>query len=129
MIAELSFVSSALCCKLNQSPSHNVFILNSEHMLWLQEFMWPMMDQSKSSRILLLMTFYYFNAVPSDFFKTNVQGGILYPRESESREVKLLDGIWNFRLSQPDSLIGFKEKWFLKDLSKVSPNLYLLQLI
>ncbi|XP_050437115.1 beta-glucuronidase isoform X1 [Adelges cooleyi] len=47
--------------------------------------------------------------------------GILYPRESESREVKSLDGMWNFRLSEPDSLIGFKERWYMKDLSKTGP--------
>ncbi|XP_050533470.1 beta-glucuronidase-like isoform X2 [Daktulosphaira vitifoliae] len=47
--------------------------------------------------------------------------GILYPRESESREVKSLDGMWNFRLSEPDALIGFKEKWYMKDLSKSGP--------
>lgn len=45
--------------------------------------------------------------------------GILYPRESESREVKSLDGMWNFRLSLPDPLVGFKERWYMKDLSKV----------
>lgn len=45
--------------------------------------------------------------------------GILYPRESESREVKSLDGMWNFRLSLPDPLVGFKERWYMKELSKV----------
>lgn len=45
--------------------------------------------------------------------------GILYPRESESREVKSLDGMWNFRLSLPDPLVGFKDRWYMKDLSKV----------
>lgn len=45
--------------------------------------------------------------------------GILYPRESESREVKSLDGMWNFKLSLPDPLVGFKERWYMKDLSKV----------
>uniref|UniRef100_A0A2H8TWI1 Beta-glucuronidase n=1 Tax=Melanaphis sacchari TaxID=742174 RepID=A0A2H8TWI1_9HEMI len=47
--------------------------------------------------------------------------GILYPRESESREVKSLDGMWNFRLSLPDPLVGFKERWYMKDLSKTGP--------
>ncbi|XP_025410641.1 beta-glucuronidase isoform X1 [Sipha flava] len=47
--------------------------------------------------------------------------GILYPRESESREVKSLDGMWNFRLSLPDPLVGFKERWYMKDLSKSGP--------
>ncbi|XP_001945966.2 beta-glucuronidase isoform X1 [Acyrthosiphon pisum] len=49
--------------------------------------------------------------------------GILYPRESESREVKSLDGMWNFRLSLPDPLVGFKERWYMKDLSKTGPVL------
>lgn len=50
--------------------------------------------------------------------------GILYPRESETREVKLLDGMWNFRLSEDDSLQGFREKWFAQDLAKVSDVKY-----
>ncbi|KAI5719831.1 hypothetical protein M8J76_015583 [Diaphorina citri] len=43
-------------------------------------------------------------------------GGILYPRESESREVRSLDGIWNFRVSKGDPLVGFRERWYHKDL-------------
>uniref|UniRef100_A0A8D8YBZ1 Beta-glucuronidase n=1 Tax=Cacopsylla melanoneura TaxID=428564 RepID=A0A8D8YBZ1_9HEMI len=43
-------------------------------------------------------------------------GGILYPRESESREVKSLDGVWNFRVSKSDPLAGFRERWYHKDL-------------
>ncbi|KAJ9592381.1 hypothetical protein L9F63_015949 [Diploptera punctata] len=46
-------------------------------------------------------------------------GGILYPKESESRDVRTLDGIWNFRLSpENDHLTGFRERWFQKDLSQ-----------
>lgn len=46
--------------------------------------------------------------------------GMLYPRESESREVKILDGMWNFVVSpSEDSLKGHKEAWFAQDLSKV----------
>jgi hypothetical protein len=51
--------------------------------------------------------------------RTNT-GGILYPQESESRDVRSLDGIWNFRLSpETDPLTGFRERWFQKDLSQV----------
>ncbi|KAK7058720.1 hypothetical protein SK128_008183 [Halocaridina rubra] len=45
--------------------------------------------------------------------------GGLYPRESMSREVKSLDGLWNFRLSplqDPDQ--GFREEWFSRPLSQ-----------
>lgn len=52
--------------------------------------------------------------------RTNT-GGILYPQESESRDLRSLDGIWNFRLSpETDPLTGFRERWFQKDLSQVS---------
>ncbi|XKL61127.1 hypothetical protein PGB90_008184 [Kerria lacca] len=83
----------------------------------LSSLLWPMMSPNKNSRIALVMTFLWMNTIASDTPAGNLQGGILYPRESESREVKLLDGIWNFRLSL-DPLMGFKEKWFTKDLSK-----------
>lgn len=44
--------------------------------------------------------------------------GILYPRESETREVKSLDGIWNFRVSvNPGE--GVKNRWYAQKLSKV----------
>ncbi|CAK9796112.1 Gusb [Anthophora quadrimaculata] len=46
--------------------------------------------------------------------------GMLYPRESESREVKSLDGMWNFVISPSgDMLKGYKEAWYAGDLSKV----------
>ncbi|XP_047099076.1 beta-glucuronidase-like [Schistocerca piceifrons] len=41
-------------------------------------------------------------------------GGMLYPRESESREVRSLDGVWDFRLS--DNLQGYWERWYEHDL-------------
>lgn len=47
------------------------------------------------------------------------RGGALYPRESETREVKSLDGIWNFRLSPQDPEFGFKNFWYKSDLDKV----------
>lgn len=46
--------------------------------------------------------------------------GLLYPFESESREVRSLDGPWNFLKSRQDKpMQGVKEKWFLKDLKDV----------
>ncbi len=77
------------------------------------------MGQNKASKVLLVMTIYWINKISSVSSASGIQGGILYPRESESREVKSLDGVWNFRLS-PDPYVGFKEKWFTKDLSRVS---------
>lgn len=45
----------------------------------------------------------------------------LYPRESESREVKLLNGVWKFRVCpQEDQDVGFREKWFAHPLDQVS---------
>ncbi|CAG2053610.1 unnamed protein product [Timema podura] len=47
------------------------------------------------------------------------QGGILYPQESESRDVQSLDGIWNFRISsQGDPEQGFDEEWYIHELRK-----------
>ncbi|XP_053609774.1 beta-glucuronidase isoform X2 [Plodia interpunctella] len=49
------------------------------------------------------------------------EGG-LYPRESLTRELKSLDGIWNFRLSPPsDPLYGFLNGWYLQDLERTGP--------
>lgn len=46
----------------------------------------------------------------------------LYPRESETREVKLLDGVWNFRASSDsDPQEGFVKKWFQQPLSLTGP--------
>ncbi|KAJ4432164.1 hypothetical protein ANN_20780 [Periplaneta americana] len=49
--------------------------------------------------------------------------GILYPIESESRSVQLLDGIWNFRLcNKTDSFIGHREGWY-KGLKKTGATI------
>ncbi|XP_042211012.1 beta-glucuronidase-like isoform X1 [Homarus americanus] len=48
----------------------------------------------------------------------NTWGG-LYPRESESREVRSLDGLWNFRLAPlEDPEKGFREEWYAQPLRK-----------
>lgn len=47
--------------------------------------------------------------------------GLLYPRESETREIKSLDGIWNFIKSNESAPTeGIRDKWYLDDLSKVN---------
>ncbi|XP_017073384.1 beta-glucuronidase [Drosophila eugracilis] len=46
--------------------------------------------------------------------------GLLYPRESESREVLRLDGLWKMVISDPgDPLQGIREKWFQNTLRKI----------
>lgn len=43
--------------------------------------------------------------------------GLLYPRESETREVRSLDGMWKFAKSDPfHPNEGLTEKWYAKDL-------------
>jgi beta-glucuronidase len=43
--------------------------------------------------------------------------GLLYPRESETREVRSLDGVWKFAKSDTNKPSeGLREKWFLKEL-------------
>ncbi|XP_067629861.1 beta-glucuronidase-like [Eurosta solidaginis] len=49
--------------------------------------------------------------------------GLLYPRESESREVRILDGIWRFLLSDVSNpMQGVRNGWFKDDLDKVKPT-------
>jgi len=44
----------------------------------------------------------------------------LYPRDSLTREVKSLDGIWNFRASpSEDQEIGFRNAWYRRPLKEV----------
>ncbi|CAH1405474.1 unnamed protein product [Nezara viridula] len=53
---------------------------------------------------------------------SRVQSGILYPRESETRQVKSLDGIWQFRASN-DTVDGIKETWYAERLSQSGPTI------
>ena len=45
----------------------------------------------------------------------------LYPYESETREVKLLNGVWNFRIIPmgEDQEMGFTQKWYTQPLQNV----------
>ena len=46
--------------------------------------------------------------------------GLLYPKESVSREVKELNGLWHFRADySPSRDAGFVEQWYKQPLSKV----------
>lgn len=43
--------------------------------------------------------------------------GLLYPHESETREVRSLDGMWFFAKSDTNKPSeGLREKWYLKEL-------------
>ncbi|XP_012273176.1 beta-glucuronidase isoform X2 [Orussus abietinus] len=45
--------------------------------------------------------------------------GMLYPRESESREVKSLDGMWDFLVPPSEDIQrGLRESWHAQELSK-----------
>lgn len=44
----------------------------------------------------------------------------LYPRESLTREIKILNDVWNFRIChQDDQNAGFREQWFKAPLYEV----------
>lgn len=49
--------------------------------------------------------------------------GLLYPKESETRNVKSLDGIWDFRLSAPSDSIGYIEQWYRNGLKETGPTI------
>nr|XP_023688726.1 beta-glucuronidase [Paramormyrops kingsleyae] len=51
-----------------------------------------------------------------------LSGGMLYPRETPSREIKELNGLWSFRADfSPSRDIGFKQAWFKSPLSQTGP--------
>ncbi|XP_072608852.1 beta-glucuronidase [Vulpes vulpes] len=53
-----------------------------------------------------------------------LEGGMLYPRESPSRERKDLDGLWSFRADFSDSRRqGFEQQWYRAPLRESGPTL------
>ncbi|XP_024121450.1 beta-glucuronidase isoform X2 [Oryzias melastigma] len=51
-----------------------------------------------------------------------LDGGMLYPRESSSREVKELSGLWVFRADRsPNRKQGFDEAWYKRPLEETGP--------
>lgn len=55
------------------------------------------------------------------------RGGILFPRESETRQVTSLDGIWSFvapNTSVKNPFIGFDQHWYKRELKDVSFTIF-----
>ena len=49
-----------------------------------------------------------------------LENGMLFPRESPSREIKDLSGLWTFRADfSKDRNLGFQKSWFQSPLTKV----------
>lgn len=49
-----------------------------------------------------------------------LKGGMLFPKEGPSREVKMLDGLWHFRADLSDNrLQGFEQQWYRQPLREV----------
>lgn len=47
--------------------------------------------------------------------------GMLFPRESSSRELKDLSGLWSFRADMsPNRKLGFERAWYKSRLSEVN---------
>lgn len=45
---------------------------------------------------------------------------LLQPRESESREIKDLSGMWDFMADMsPNRSVGFDDRWYSRPLKKV----------
>lgn len=66
--------------------------------------------------IITFMVHFVFGAM---FFTGNerLTEGLLYPRESETREVRSLDGMWIFAKSDTNKPSeGLTKMWYLKDL-------------
>ena len=56
--------------------------------------------------------------------------GLLYPRESECRDVRLLDGLWNFRADySPDRRAGFVEEWCKAGMEATQALLKILYIV
>ncbi|MCJ8748570.1 hypothetical protein PDJAM_G00166330 [Pangasius djambal] len=52
----------------------------------------------------------------------SVEGGMLFPQESLSREVKELNGLWTFRADfSPNRNQGFDQMWFKQPLAETGP--------
>lgn len=46
-------------------------------------------------------------------------GSPLYPKATDTRDLRTLDGLWNFRKSPTDPETGYRAGWFEQDLDKV----------
>jgi len=51
----------------------------------------------------------------------SLQGGMLFPIDSPSREVKEVNGLWRFRADlSPERNRGFVKEWFKSPLAEVT---------
>lgn len=51
-----------------------------------------------------------------------LDSGMLYPRESSSREIKEINGLWNFRADQSANRnLGFEQAWYKSRLAETGP--------
>ncbi|CAH0715437.1 unnamed protein product, partial [Brenthis ino] len=53
--------------------------------------------------------------------KKTYNGGALYPQTTNTRDLRILDGIWNFRKSPMDPEYGYRNGWYEQDLEKTGP--------
>ncbi|XP_051903357.1 beta-glucuronidase [Hippocampus zosterae] len=61
-----------------------------------------------------------FVVLPSSFCQPGM--GMLFPRESSSREVKDLSGLWSFRADKsPNRKQGFEKSWYKSRLAETGP--------
>ncbi|XP_019714298.1 beta-glucuronidase [Hippocampus comes] len=61
-----------------------------------------------------------FAVLPSSFCQPGM--GMLFPRESSSREVKDLSGLWSFRADKsPNRKQGFEKSWYKSRLAETGP--------
>uniref|UniRef100_A0A8B9TP04 Beta-glucuronidase n=1 Tax=Anas platyrhynchos TaxID=8839 RepID=A0A8B9TP04_ANAPL len=61
-------------------------------------------------------------AVPAAGGSRGAVGGMLYPRESPSRELKELGGVWSFRADfSPGRAAGFEQRWYRRPLRETGP--------
>nr|XP_037868215.1 beta-glucuronidase isoform X1 [Bombyx mori] len=52
-------------------------------------------------------------------------GGALYPRATETRDLRTLDGIWSFRPSPADPEFGYRNGWYAQDLEKTGSVIHM----
>ncbi|KAK7065379.1 hypothetical protein SK128_002912 [Halocaridina rubra] len=72
-----------------------------------------------SRTFVVLGIFFCLSILAKDLPVAEALWGGLYPNESPSREIKTLDGVWNFRRAprlDPDQ--GFREEWYNQPLKK-----------
>lgn len=57
--------------------------------------------------------------------KSEYNGAALYPKATETRDLRNLDGIWNFRRSPTDPEYGYRNGWYEQDLVKTGPVIHM----